>query len=136
LIQVIDGRAGGCGIVDSSLAIPTGGLAAEAGVQMQPVDQAQLITAAAEAAAPILSGAGYALFSAWARLLRRRGFFLAAGASYALLFLATLVLAVALNLDGYWRVLVWLMLAGYLLAPPFVWRLCVGTHAPGHGARP
>jgi hypothetical protein len=112
------------------------------GAQMQPVDQAQLITAAFAAAVVILAGAAYALCYAGSRMLRRRGFLLAAAASYLVLFLATIILAVALRLDGSWRVLVWLMLVGYLLAPPLVWRLCVGTHAAEasrgmpHEARP
>lgn len=81
------------------------------------------------AAMVILSGAGYAALYAWSKLSRRRGVMVWAYGCYALLAVAVVVLANAAHLDGFWRIVVALMLVGYLLAPRGIWRLCADTHA-------
>jgi len=81
------------------------------------------------AAMVILSGAGYAALYAWARLSRRRGVMVWAYGCYVLLAAAVVVLADAAHLNGFWRIVVALMLVGYLLAPHGIWRLCADTHA-------
>ena len=84
------------------------------------------------AALIILAGACYALFYAWARLAGKRSFLLLAAGCYLLLAASTFILSRALHLDGHWLVLIGVMLLGYLLAPPAIWRLCAGTHQAEH----
>lgn len=81
------------------------------------------------AALIILAGACYALFYAWARLAGKRAFLLLAGGFYLVLIASTFALSRALHLEGHWRVLIALILLGYLFAPPAIWRLCTATHA-------
>lgn len=80
----------------------------------------------------ILFGAGYAGLYAWAKLRGNRRLLPWAYACYAALAASTLVLARAAHLDGEWRILVGLMLAGYLLAPPGIWKLCAASHHEEH----
>jgi hypothetical protein len=80
------------------------------------------------AATIILAGAGYAGLYAWARLRRKPRLLLWAYACYAVLAAATFALAQAAHLSGDWRILVELMLAGYLLAPWGIWKLCAASH--------
>jgi hypothetical protein len=47
---------------------------------------------------------------------------------YGVLVVSVLVLARTLNFSGIWNWVAAVMLAGYLLAPQGIWRLCVGTH--------
>jgi len=51
-------------------------------------------------------------------------------AAYVVLFAAVVELANVANLlhSFFWVLVVMLMLVGYLLAPRFIWNLCVGTH--------
>jgi hypothetical protein len=91
---------------------------------------AKLMAIAAIAAGGIIfCGALYAIFYALGRLadnvrLIRIGFL-----SYAGLLICTTLLANALNLRGIWLGLVPCLLLGYLLAPPLIWRVCVGVRA-------
>ena len=96
---------------------------------IDPVDLDNFFIAFFSAAMIILMGAAYALFFAFSKLQRRKLFAVSAYFSYGLLAISVFFLSDALNLNGYWQSLVWLMLAGYLLAPHGIWHLCRGTHA-------
>lgn len=100
---------------------------------MDPVAPAHLATAMAAAALTVIAGAAYALLFALGRLRGDRRLGLAAYLAYGLLVAAVLTLAGTLQLTGIWQGLVGAMLAGYLLAPHGVWRLCLGTHSRGGG---
>jgi len=80
----------------------------------------------------ILFGAGYAGLYAWAKLRGKPGLLFWAYACYAVLAAAVAVLARAAHFSGEWRILAGLMLAGYLLAPMGIWKLCQASH----GERP
>lgn len=95
---------------------------------LEPAALPDFFTAFFSAAVVILAGAGYALLYAWGKIKNDRRFLAGAAASYAVLAAAVAALSAALHLQGYWHLLTTLMLAGYLLAPPTVWRLCIGTH--------
>lgn len=82
----------------------------------------------------ILCGALYALLFALARVRALPWLMPWAYASYAGLALSVLVLARATHLDGAWQALTVALLAGYLLAPHGIWRLCVATHAAEEAA--
>ncbi len=99
---------------------------------LSPVDLDNFFLAFFSAAMVILMGAAYALFFTLAKLNGRRLFMVTAYLSYGLLAVSVLLLAEALNLRGYWHIIVWLMLAGYLLAPHGIWHLCCGTHVAAH----
>jgi hypothetical protein len=96
---------------------------------IDPVDLDNFFIAFFSAAMVILMGASYALFFAFAKLQGRKLFSVSAYLSYGLLTISVFFLSDALNLAGYWQILVWLMLGGYLLAPHGIWHLCRGTHA-------
>ncbi|QFY42102.1 hypothetical protein F6R98_05225 [Candidatus Methylospira mobilis] len=102
---------------------------------IEPVSIDFLLQAVISAALIVLFGAGYAAAYAWFRLNGQRTLqLLLACCCYLLLAAAALNLAAACHLVGAWRVLVGLMLFGYLFAPHFIWRLYIRTHpsAPGH----
>ncbi len=80
----------------------------------------------------ILFGAAYAGLYAWSKLRSKPGLMVWALACYTALVGSALLLAKATHLNGEWQVLVGLMLAGYLLAPLGIWKLCVGSHADEH----
>lgn len=82
------------------------------------------------AAMVIMTGGLYALLFAYARLKRYPRLMPLAYVAYLGLFVSVMVLALAANLfnSGFWTVIVFLMLIGYLLAPHAIWHLCVGTH--------
>jgi hypothetical protein len=103
---------------------------------MDPVTPPQFVAATASAALTVTAGAAYALLFALGRLWGDRRLGRAAYLAYALLAGAVLTLAASLQLTGIWQWLVGVMLAGYLLAPHGVWRLCVGTHSRGGGRTP
>jgi len=96
---------------------------------IDPVDLDDFFIAFFSAAMVILMGAAYALCFAFAKIQKRKLLEVSAYLSYGLLAISVFFLSEALNLKGYWQVLVWLMLAGYLLAPHGIWHLCQGTHA-------
>jgi len=99
---------------------------------IDPVELSKFFIAFFSAAMVILTGAAYALLFALARLNGRRLLMVMAYLSYGLLAVSVFLLSDALNLRGYWRIIVWLMLAGYLLAPHGIWHLCRATHAASH----
>jgi hypothetical protein len=78
-----------------------------------------------------MTGAAYALLFAYARVRGLPGLMPLAYAAYAGLVVSVWFLADAANLfnNGFWTFIVALMLVGYLVAPPAIWKLCVGTHA-------
>lgn len=84
------------------------------------------------AAMVILSGAGYAALYAWSKVTRRAGIMGWAYACYAILAVAVVILSGSANLNGFWRIVVALMLTGYLLAPHAIWNLCAATHVAEH----
>ena len=95
---------------------------------IDPVDLDDFFIAFFSAAMIILMGAAYALFFAFAKIQQRNILELSAYLSYGLLVISVFYLSDALNLHGYWQIIVWLMLIGYLLAPHGIWHLCRGTH--------
>lgn len=76
----------------------------------------------------ILFGAGYAGLYAWSKLRSKPSLMPWAYACYAALAAAVFVLAKAAHFNGEWQILVGLMLAGYLLAPIGIWKLCTASH--------
>ena len=95
---------------------------------IEPVSGADLLAAAVAGAFVVLAGAGYALLFALSRVLDKPAMMPVAYLSYGLLVVSVVVLADSLHLVGYWWTLVFLMLAGYLLAPHGIWHLCVAVH--------
>jgi len=63
-----------------------------------------------------------------AKLSKRRSLIGVAYGIFAGFSVSVLVLAQALNLNGYWWAVTIAMLLGYLLAPQAIWKLSVGTH--------
>jgi hypothetical protein len=98
---------------------------------MEPVALDQLCTAFAAGAGVILGGAAYALLFAWSRLRRRPRLMVPAYGAYGCLAAAVLTLAQVLHMSGFWTAVVVAMLAGYLVAPPLIWRLTVAIEASG-----
>ncbi len=95
---------------------------------IDPVDVQRIVLATLAAGAAVLFGACYAIFLALSRLrdlavLRRLS-----NLSYLALAVSVLALAWYLRLAGGWLALVAVLLAGYYLAPRFIWRLSVATH--------
>jgi hypothetical protein len=76
----------------------------------------------------ILLGALYAFTYAMAKLIKRRSLIGVAYGIFAGFSVSVLVLAQALNLNGYWWAVTIVMLLGYLLVPQAIWKLSVGTH--------
>ncbi len=99
---------------------------------IEPVELKDFFITFFSAASIILAGAGYAGFYAWAKLHGKPRLLLWAYACYAALAGATLILARAAHFNGSWQILVGLMLVGYFLAPPGIWRLCVASHGEEH----
>ena len=100
---------------------------------IEPVHLADFFTVFFSAAMVILFGGFYALLFAFSRLKQRPALMPLAYLSYAGLALSVAILARAANLaTPFWGTVVALMLMGYLLAPHFIFRLCVATHADEH----
>lgn len=95
---------------------------------IDPVHLEDFFIAFFSAAMVILMGAAYALCFAFGKLQQRTILTVCAYVSYGILAVCVYFLSDALNLNGYWQILVWIMLAGYLLAPHGIWHLCRGTH--------
>jgi len=95
-----------------------------------------LLAAALSGAFIVLSGAGYALLFAVARLFEKPGLMPAAYGCYLVLVGCAVVLAGTLSLAGAWWLLVALMLVGYLFAPHAIWHLSVATHADIQSGKP
>lgn len=95
---------------------------------IDPVDVQQIAIAAILAGGIVFFGAAYAVFYALAMLGHNRQFLRIAYGGYLCLFLATVALAVVLQLTGWWLILVVTLLSGYFAAPRFIWRLSVAVH--------
>ena len=95
---------------------------------IEPVALTDFLATFWAAAGVIISGAGYALLYAWAKLRRQRNLLWGAGVFFILLTGCVLVLVQTAHLEGHWQILAVLMLAGYLVAPPAIFRLCQVTH--------
>ena len=92
-----------------------------------------LILGALSAASVVMFGALYALLFAWGRLHRQRAVVRSSYAAFGALTLATFLLVSALGLADFWRLVIGVMLLGYLIAPHLIWQLCIGTHATRPG---
>jgi hypothetical protein len=103
---------------------------------IEPVELQNFFITFFSAAMVVILGALYALFFAWSRLHEIPRLMLLAYVTYAGLFIAVQALAYATHLNGYWKILVIVMLLGYLLAPHAIWHLCVGTHADDDAKKP
>ena len=95
---------------------------------IEPVEVQRFALAALSAGAVVLFGACYAVFLALGRLNDFTLLRHLASLSYAALAASVGALAWFLRLDGAWLTLVALLLAGYFVAPRFIWRLSVATH--------
>ena len=76
----------------------------------------------------IMAGASYALLFAWSKAKPRLSITISAYLSYAVLLVSVYQLTLAANLDGYWRIISYLMVIGYFFAPIAIWHLCKQTH--------
>ncbi len=99
---------------------------------IEPVALNDFLTTFLSAALVILFGAAYAGLYAWSKLRDKPGLMSWALVCYAVLAGATFLLAQAAHLNGEWKILVGLMLGGYLLAPLGIWKLCVDSHDDKH----
>ena len=97
---------------------------------MEPVSVSDLLVAIVSGALLVLCGALYALAYAFGRLLGKRVLMLLAYAAFAALAACAYVLVDAMHLTGAWQALAIVLLAGYLFAPRWIWRLTAATH--GH----
>jgi hypothetical protein len=88
------------------------------------------------AMALLVCAAAYAGFFALGRLTGRAIWRRLAYAAYALVIGSTALFARALRIDGYWWVLIAILLAGYALAPRAIWRLCTATHGEDKSGQP
>ncbi len=76
----------------------------------------------------IMAGASYALLFAWSKVKPRLSIKLSAYVSYLILLVSVYQLTLAANLDGYWRIISYLMVIGYFFAPIAIWHLCKQTY--------
>lgn len=95
---------------------------------IDPVDVQRIVLATLAAGAAVLFGACYAIFLALSRLRDLAVLRQLSNLSYLALAVSVLALAWFLQLTGGWLALVVILLAGYYLAPRFIWRLSVATH--------
>ena len=94
------------------------------------------LAATAIAGAIVLFGALYAALLALSRLQRRRVLLWLGGAAYGCLAVSTLFLVRAIDLHGAWLAVPFVLLAGYLWAPLFIWRLCVSIEGASPASAP
>jgi len=76
----------------------------------------------------IMAGASYALLFAWSKVKPLLSIKISAYASFLVLLVSVYQLTLAANLDGYWRIISYLMVIGYFFAPIAIWHLCKQTH--------
>ena len=98
----------------------------------EPVDIERIAGAALLGSAILVTGLGYALFLALARLrgasrLRRVFNGISLG-SFVLLVASVIGFSLVMNFDGWWYVISGLMVVGYFIAPRFIWRLTETMH--------
>jgi len=96
---------------------------------IEPAQAQHLMIAAIAGGVVVLSAAFYALLFALYNMKKRTELIFWAYGAYAVLAAAAFVLSITLNLTGIWRLILAVMLAGYFIAPRFIWHLCTGTHA-------
>jgi hypothetical protein len=95
----------------------------------EPVELNNILIAGIAGALVVLFGALYALAFALGRLNRMPWLTGLAYLFFALLTVSVFVLANTLNLNGIWQAVTATLLAGYLMAPHGIWKLCTGTHS-------
>lgn len=88
----------------------------------------ELLIAGMSGAMVVLLGGFYAFFLALHFLRRRRRYQLFAYLSFLLLCLALIILALALHLSTGWRLVIAILMLGYLFAPHLIWKLTQATH--------
>jgi len=96
----------------------------------ESVEAQQIMLAAMAGAMVVVFGAIHAFLLAWAKLRGSRKHLRLSWAAYACFMLAVVVLAWTLHFSGFWFIVIFIMLVGYLLAPHGIWHLSVATH--GH----
>ena len=94
----------------------------------QAIEVNSILLATMAGAMVVLAGALYAFAFAVGKLARNASVIKLSYLFYAILVVATLVLARTLNFSGVWNIVAVVMLAGYFVAPHGIWKLCVGTH--------
>jgi hypothetical protein len=94
----------------------------------QAVEVNSIMLATMAGAMVVLAGALYAAVYAIGKLADSVSLVRLSYLFYAFLVVSVLVLARTLNFSGIWNWVAAVMLAGYLIAPQGIWRLCVGTH--------
>ena len=94
----------------------------------EPVEIDDILISVIAGALVVLFGALYALAFALGRLNDSQTLTRVAYGFFVLLAVAALILADALHLTGWWQLITVTILAGYLLAPHGIWKLCAGTH--------
>ena len=80
----------------------------------------------------VLAGALYAAVFAIGKIFANPFLVRLSYLFYGVLVVSVLVLARSLDFSGFWNSVTIVMLAGYLLAPQGIWRLCVATHKDEH----
>lgn len=98
----------------------------------ESVEAQQIMLAAMAGAMVVVFGAIHAFLLAWAKLRGSRKHLRLSWLAYACFMLATVLLAWTLHFSGFWFLVIFIMLVGYLLAPRGIWHLSVATH--GHEA--
>ena len=97
-----------------------------------PVDIERIAGAALLGSAILVTGLGYAIFLALARLRGashfRRIFKGISLGSFGLLVVSVVAFSLVMNFDGWWYVISGLMVCGYFIAPRFIWRLTEEMH--------
>lgn len=96
---------------------------------MQAAVEPNLFQGPLAGALVVLFGALYALLFALGKMGNKRFLHGLALLAYLGFAFSVWLLADALVMEGFWLLIVAVMLVGYLLAPRLIWRLCVGTHA-------
>ncbi len=98
----------------------------------EAVDIERIAGAALLGSAILVTGLGYALFLALARLRgasRLRKLFNGISlTSFALLVASVIGFSLVMNFSGWWYVISGLMVCGYFIAPRFIWRLTETMH--------
>lgn len=106
----------------------------------EAVDIERIAGAALLGSAILVTGLGYAIFLALARLRGasrlRRIFNGVSLCSYALLVASVIAFSFVMNFTGWWFVLSGLMMCGYFVAPRFIWRLTEDMHQGEGETRP
>lgn len=98
----------------------------------EPVDIERIAGAALLGSAILVTGLGYAIFLALARLKStarlQRVFNGISLGSFALLVVSVVSFSYVMNFNGWWYVISGLMVCGYFIAPRFIWRLTETMH--------